>query len=122
MCMKCAGRRWGGTRRGRRRSWRRFGGKVNAMPLAAVANPWLSLPRRAPFVLPEDAPYVATFNRTASKSVVIETELMPGPFLGAPTSPVIILALNPGVSPRDFAQHRDAHFRRRIRDDLAHRS
>lgn len=83
-------------------------------------NPWLQLPLRPPFLLPVDAPYVATFNQFAAPSIAIDTNLMPGPFIGDPTAPVIILALNPGWSPRDRIVNRHPVFRRRVRDNLQH--
>ena len=76
---------------------------------------------RPPFVLPDDAPFIAVFNRTAPKGVVIGTDLMPAPFLGSPRAPVVILALNPGWSPGDDAVNRDPAFRRLVRDNLHHR-
>ena len=86
-----------------------------------MQNPWLALPRRPPFVLPVDAPYIRTFNRTASVDVAIDVNLMPEPFIGDPTSPVVILALNPGLSPKDPIINRDPAFRRRIRHTLERR-
>jgi hypothetical protein len=83
-----------------------------------MKNPWVNLPARPPFVLADDAPFIAVFNRTASKGVVIGTHLMPAPFLGSPRAPVVILALNPGWSPGDEAANRDPAFRRLMRDNL----
>ena len=85
-----------------------------------MKNPWVMLPLRAPYVLAADAPYVAVFNRAAPKGAAIDTTLMPVPFNGDPKAPVIILALNPGWSPRDGGVHRDATFRRLVRESLAH--
>ena len=86
-----------------------------------MKNPWIDLPKRPPFVLPRDAPYIDAFNRSAPRTTVVDTELMPGPFLGDPGSPVVILALNPGWGPRDRIVNRDARYRRRVRVNLEHR-
>ncbi len=59
-------------------------------------NPWLHLPMTAPFVLAEDAPLVERFNLTASPDHRLDLTLLPEPFLGLPSAPVVLLGLNPG--------------------------
>lgn len=68
-----------------------------------------------------DVPYVATFNKNAPASLRIDTGLMPGPFIGNPKAPVIVLALNPGWSPQDRAANRNKVFRMHVRAMLVHR-
>ncbi len=83
-------------------------------------NPWLSLPAEVPFVLGEDSSAIAQFNGRATERTRIETTLLPEPFVGRLDAPILLLALNPGVSDGDFALHKDAAFQNRVR--LCHRS
>jgi hypothetical protein len=79
-------------------------------------NPWLELPPKAPFVLPQDASAVERFNDRASERTRLEVLLLlPEPFVGRLEAPIILLALNPGVSEGDFALHDDPAFRSRVR-------
>ncbi len=82
---------------------------------ADPANPWLALRESQPFVLDSDAPLVQRFNQRASDPVRIQTSLLPEPYIGRVDAPVVLLTLNPGVSPGDFALHEDSEFRERIR-------
>lgn len=79
-------------------------------------NPWRALPRRRPFVLPEDAPFIREFNRDAGRHHEIKLGLMPEPFIGdLLNAPVVILALNPGVSDGDTKVNFSRAFRQAIR-------
>jgi hypothetical protein len=89
-------------------------------PNHVIQNPWVDLPARAPFVLPDDRPFVEAFNSSAPSSLRIRTELLPEPFLGNPEAPVVLLALNPGWGPADAAWHRRPTFRRRVFACLRH--
>ena len=82
-------------------------------------NPWLALPSRAPYVLPEDRSAVERFNRTAAAPVRLETSLLPEPYVGRVDAPVVLLTLNPGVSPGDFALHTDSAFQQRVPPNVA---
>jgi len=86
-----------------------------------MRNPWMDLPHHAPFVLSEDAKAIADFNRTANESTRIHLELFPEPFLGDPTSPVVLLSLNPGFSDDDARCHADPTFASLSRANLEHR-
>jgi len=87
-----------------------------------IANPWKALPRRPPFVVTSDAPYIEAFNQrfAAKKSHRIDTRLLPEPFVGRPDAPVLLLALNPGWSPKDLRWNRRSSFRHRVRSCLSH--
>lgn len=63
---------------------------------SATKNPWVCLPSVAPFVLPEDAPYISAFNesRTVFADDWIHTGRMPEPRLGPLGAPVMLLQLN----------------------------
>lgn len=78
-------------------------------------NPWLRLPRRSPYVLAEDRRQVEEFNTaTANSRLRIDTSLLPEPYTGRRTAPIVILALNPGLGPTDAATHRRRVFRKRL--------
>jgi len=64
-----------------------------------MKNPWLKLPRRPPYVLPDDRPYVEEFNQwwPARHHHHINLEMFPDPFVGARDAPVVVLARNPGI-------------------------
>lgn len=73
-----------------------------------MQNPWENFGRlvsAAPYVLPEDAPYVAYFNQAADSEHSIITGQIPEPWLGNPRKAcLIVLQLNPrylGTDPLD---------------------
>ncbi len=78
-------------------------------------NPWPALGCEAPFVLTEDRLAVVGFNARATERTRLELDLLPEPFVGRVDAPVLLLALNPGVSDGDFALHTEEFFRRRVR-------
>jgi|GEM_PF-658167 len=84
-------------------------------------NPWRRLPRRAPFLLPEDKDIVCEFNESANDDFKVHPELLPEPFLGCPEAPVVLLNLNPGYSPNDLANHTDPAFATGARNNLLHK-
>jgi hypothetical protein len=66
-----------------------------------VTNPWLALPDRPPYVLPQDKAYVCAFNRALAKTASdywINLDQTPEPRLGPISAPVIVLQLNPSYS------------------------
>ena len=86
-----------------------------------MVNPWRELPTKRPFVLPCDRVSVDLFNRSTKRDALrIETSLLPEPFTGRPDAPVVVLALNPGLSEEDARNHRKAAFRQRLLDCLRH--
>jgi hypothetical protein len=78
-------------------------------------NPWLEVPESAPFVLSSDRDIIDHFNSKAPPKTRVETDLLPEPFVGRLDAPIVLLALNPGVADGDFALHRQAAFRERVR-------
>jgi len=85
-----------------------------------VKNPWPSVPSESPFVLAEDAEMVTQFNRTASDDARLQLDLLPEPFQGSVSAPVVLLGLNPGVSKEDASIHAQPGFHRILRATLAH--
>lgn len=74
-----------------------------------MKNPWDDFGRllmAAPYVLPEDAPYIAYFNQAADCEHSIVTGQIPEPWLGNPREAcLIVLQLNPrylGTDPLDL--------------------
>jgi hypothetical protein len=85
-----------------------------------TANPWRQLPKSAPFLLPCDAAVVTRFNARAKCDKRCEVGLFPEPYFGRPSAPVILLALNPGVTSGDFALHSRHDFLGESRRSVLH--
>lgn len=88
-------------------------------------NPWGSLPKRRPYVLPMDRDAVAAHARRpqvmrATDKFGLHTELLPVPFIGNPKARVIILNLNPGFSDRDAGDFSTTAFRKATIQNLTH--
>lgn len=80
-----------------------------------LRNPWCQLLNSAPYVLPDDQPFVEMFNRTATEDTLIHTGLLPEPFFGRFDAPVVVLLLNPGFSADDIRFHKQPKFSSRLR-------
>ena len=80
-------------------------------------NPWSSLPDSPPFVLTDDKRAIEAFNQKARKNAIIQTDMLPEPFVGSLHAPVFVLLENPGAGggEEDFALHRQPEFQRRVR-------
>ncbi len=83
-------------------------------------NPWKDLPSRPPFVIPADAPYVANFNAKSRPIHQLRLEIIPEPYLGNPTAPVVLLNPNPGFVETDRQVHVDPKFNAAARENLLH--
>ena len=72
---------------------------------AGIENPWVKMPRRAPFVLPEDEQFVTAFNAALGDNFrdlhTIVRDVPPGAFAGPFDAPVVLLLANPGLDPND---------------------
>lgn len=79
-------------------------------------NPWLLLPERPPFVLEHDLKGILRFNQKAESRFHFDLNLHPEPFIGSLSAPVILLALNPGLSEDDYRVHADRGLLGIIRD------
>lgn len=84
-----------------------------------LMNPWVRLPDTRPFVLSEDADAVAAIQARANADLCPHTELLPEPFGGNPSAPVVLLDSHPGFSPVDQAAHQSPTYAAAIRDSLA---
>ena len=89
-----------------------------------MENPWLlRLPTDAPRVVPSDGSIIKAFNtHYARTKFVIQTQLLPEPFIGDRNARVYLLNLNPGYQPEDERWHADADFQTAIIDNLHHKS
>lgn len=86
-----------------------------------IENPWVKLPRHAPYVLKQDWPYVKKFNdKHKGRATEIQTDLLPEPYLGKPDAPVVLLNLNPGFDECDRIAHGSHVFIKRSRQNLLH--
>lgn len=80
-------------------------------PRLCMQNPWVKIPKTAPYVLPQDYPLITDFNKTANSRQQIRLNVAPQPFLGNPkTAEVYLLNLNPGYSEK----HEEAIFFTRL--------
>ena len=61
-----------------------------------LPNPWMELPSRAPYVLSSDRPFVEAFNKHADEAKRLDLNLLPEPFIGNRSAPLVVLGLNPG--------------------------
>jgi hypothetical protein len=85
-------------------------------------NPWRLLPKRSPYVLPDDAPLVRSYNRDVGSEhdCFLQVDaLPPEPFVGDPMAPVLLLSNNPGFG-QGAAYKREAAFMKLMRRNLNH--
>jgi hypothetical protein len=64
-----------------------------------MENPWSALSDHAPYVLPDDRPYVEAWNEgwgAERERVRLHVEALPDPFVGPRDAPIVVLARNPG--------------------------
>lgn len=67
-----------------------------------MKNPWVHLPKKAPFILLEDQQLLSSIIRNTDDRTQLRFEVVPLPFIGNPVSAeVILLALNPGFADDD---------------------
>ena len=63
-----------------------------------LPNPWMELPSHVPYVLSSDRPFVEAFNKHADEAKRLDLSLLPEPFIGNRSAPLVVLGLNPGWS------------------------
>lgn len=89
-----------------------------------MLNPWLALPKSAPFVLNNELDMVRAHNehkRCISKpSGKINLNLRPVPYIGNPSAPVVLLTLNPGDKPGDFEGQSNETYKALSERNLVH--
>lgn len=77
-------------------------------------SPWSDLEPGKIIVHPDDRPFVEGFNRTATGSTRIRTDLVPEPALGQANAPLVFLLLNPGVGNDDGVWHKNKGYRSKL--------
>jgi hypothetical protein len=85
-------------------------------------NPWVDLPAKAPFVLPQDEAAVKLFNakpRRKPKHVLRTEQILPEAYVGARDAPIVLLSNNPGHGEREHLRSAP-RFRARMRTNLHH--
>ena len=88
-----------------------------------MENPWLQLRTDAPRVLRSDRSIIDKFNaRYARTKFVIQTQLLPEPFIGDPDARAYLLNLNPGYRSEDEDWHAETDFQTAITDNLNHKT
>lgn len=81
------------------------------MKNTTIVNPWLALPRHAPFILPSDAKSLDIYHEVDNHSdTAYHVYLPPLPFQGRPDAPVVLLGLNPGYVKADKERHSTPYF------------
>ena len=75
-----------------------------------MKNPWLDLRNESPFVLDCDREKIHLFNQSVKARHKLRVDIIPEPYLGHPTAPILLLNLNPGYSPKDKWIHAEKSF------------
>ena len=83
-------------------------------------NPWIELPTVHPYVLSIDEPAINQYNCNASEQHRLRLDVLPEPFIGSLTAPVVILGLNPGFDNRDPEIHANPQFQELLRANYRH--
>ena len=92
-----------------------------------MQNPWKDFTNRHPeqyFVLKGDHSAVEAHARKPSvegkPEYTIHTELLPTPFIGDPSAPVVLLSRNPGFDAKDAQDYTEPEFREAAIRNLTH--
>jgi len=85
-----------------------------------MTNPWMQLPKSAPFALPEEYETLVAFNGIADDNHKLQLDVLPEPFIGNPDAPVVLLSLNPGFDKSDHHHHAREDFSGAIWRNLRH--
>jgi hypothetical protein len=87
------------------------------MTVNSLQNPWHAIdPSNPPYVLASDEPHIRAFNTTVGddSDYALDLTLLPDPWVGRLEAAVVLLNLNPGLSPGDAAAHKLPKLRRAI--------
>jgi hypothetical protein len=85
-----------------------------------MENPWTKLPKTKPFILESDRESIEQFNQASSCEHILHTDLLPIPFLGNPSAPILLLNLNPGFHCDDNVFQKTIKFEDASRNCLIH--
>lgn len=79
-----------------------------------IKNPWLKLPKQAPFILEEDAKILKKYARKHG----LDTSRLPEPFNGKWNAPLVFLNLNPSTGTNDNTSQVKGSFAKAVRNNL----
>jgi hypothetical protein len=86
-------------------------------------NPWLALPTEPPYLLPCDSEIIRTYNAThADQKYLVQDRVLPEPFVGKTTAPVVLLNLNPGFEDGNIEEHARKEFQALVRGNYSQES
>ena len=90
------------------------------MPIGETENPWNAVGDAAPFVVPEDAPFIEAFNATLSETSphLLHLDLPPSPINGFHEAPLVVLEANPFLSEEAVVAHSNPAWRQIELDKL----
>ena len=81
-------------------------------------NPWLHVPSEPPYLLPCDSQIISSYNAGhPNENYQVQNKVLPEPFIGKTTAPVVLLSLNPGFDDGNIAEHARAGFQLLIRNN-----
>jgi hypothetical protein len=82
-------------------------------------NPWPALPSHPPSQLPSDSNAISAFNSRTRDIYKLQLNVLPEPFVGITTAPVVLLGLNPGFDDKDPEVHALPEFQALLRNNYA---
>lgn len=83
-------------------------------------SPWLAVPSQPPYVLPCDSDVICAYNaKCRNENYGLQLNVLPEPFIGITTAPVVLLILNPGFDDRDPQDHARTEFQALIRNNYS---
>jgi hypothetical protein len=84
-----------------------------------IANPWVRLPHRPPYVHAGDEQLLRERNARVGPDHRLHFDILPEPFIGAPDAPVVLLSNNPGLGKAAHLKQ-SPQFVRGMRRNLRH--
>jgi hypothetical protein len=82
-------------------------------------SPWLEVPLQSPYVLQCDRDAINEYNAKAPEAYAVRLDVLPEPFVGITTAPVVLLNLNPGFDDKDPEVHARPEFQALLRNNYA---
>lgn len=84
-------------------------------------NPWEEVRAEPPYVLACDWEGIREYNENhPDERYRLQLDVLPEPFIGANTAPVVLLNLNPGFGEGDPEDHQRAEFQALLRNNYKH--
>ena len=94
--------------------------EAGAKLILNMENPWIKLSKTEPFILESDKESIERFNLISKSEHILHTHLLPIPFLGNPSAPILLLNLNPGFHCDDNVCQKTIKFEDASRNCLVH--